>query len=106
MVNLKSINYKEQILKLCANFKDFEQTINELGVQTCQMSKVPKCQKCQTFYSLFKDSFFESFDKRLFELLQMIKCWSVELTIAKTVSFLKMQDIPACRQTVAKVFKM
>ena len=36
----------------------------------------------------------------------MIKCWSVELTIAKTVSFLKMQDIPACRQTVAKVFKM
>jgi kinesin family protein 20 len=30
----KSINYKEQILKLCANFKDFEQTINELGVQT------------------------------------------------------------------------
>jgi hypothetical protein len=44
--------------------------------------------KFQTFYSLYEGTFFEQFKKPLFDILAIIKCWALELTIAKTIQFL------------------
>ena len=42
--------------------------------------------------------------KPLFVFLQIIKAWSLELTITKTVSALKIEDTSATRQTIGKTF--
>jgi len=42
--------------------------------------------------------------KPLFVFLQIIKAWSLELTVTKTVSALKIEDTCATRQTIGKIF--
>ena len=64
-----------------------------------------RCPKCQTFYSLYDNTFFEAFKKPLYDVLQIIKCWALELTIAKTIEFLKLENSESSRQTVGKIFK-
>jgi hypothetical protein len=34
-----------------------------------------------------------------------IKCWSLELTICKTIDYLRMDNTAICRQMIAKIFK-
>jgi hypothetical protein len=38
--------------------------------------------------------------------LPIIKCWALELTIEKTIQYLKFENSIACRQTIGKTFKL
>ena len=38
-------------------------------------------------------------------MLNIIKCWSLELSISKSIDYLKMDNTTVCRQTIAKIFK-
>lgn len=64
-----------------------------------------RCPRCQTYYSLNEGTFLEQFKLSLFEMLNIIKCWSLELSISKTIDYLKMDNTTVCRQTIAKIFK-
>jgi hypothetical protein len=61
--------------------------------------------KCQTFYSLYAGTFFEQFQKPLFDILAIIKCWALVLKISKTIQYLKFEESELCRQTIGKIFK-
>jgi hypothetical protein len=64
-----------------------------------------RCPRCQTFNTLNEGTFFEQFKLPVFEILSIIKCWSLELTICKTIDYLRMDNTAICRQAIAKIFK-
>jgi hypothetical protein len=39
-------------------------------------------------------------------MLSIIKCWALELTIEKTIQYLKFENSDACRQTIGKTFNL
>ena len=51
-----------------------------------------RCMKCSTYYSLYGGTFFGNFKKPLFEIFSIFKCWSVELSVSKSLAILKYQD--------------
>jgi hypothetical protein len=51
-----------------------------------------RCMKCSTCYSMYDGSFFGNFKKPLFEILSIIKCWSAELSVVKSLAILGYQD--------------
>jgi hypothetical protein len=59
-----------------------------------------RCPRCQTFCTLNESTFFEKFKLPFFEILSIIKCWSLELTICKTIDYLRMDNTAICRQTI------
>ena len=38
-------------------------------------------------------------------MLNIIKCWSLELSISKTIDYLKLDNTTVCRQTIGEIFK-
>ena len=64
-----------------------------------------RCNSCQTFQSIFDGTFFSLFRKRLFVLLLIINCWSVELTISKALSLLVLEDVEITRQTIGDLYQ-
>jgi hypothetical protein len=54
---------------------------------------------------LYEGTFFEQFKKPLFDILAIIKCAALELTISKTIQYLKFEESELCRKTIGKIFK-
>ena len=63
-----------------------------------------RCNSCGATSSVFNGTFFQLFRKPVREIMIVIKCWAVELTIAKTIHVLKLEDINITRQTVGIIF--
>ena len=63
-----------------------------------------RCTGCASFSSLYSGTMLATNRKPINEVIEMIKCWSAELTIAKTCDFLTMQGIEVSRQTVGKLW--
>ena len=62
-----------------------------------------RCKKCHTYQSIFDGSFFSLMRKRLFDILLVIKCWSLQLTIAKSCDYMEIEKIPIDRTTIGNL---
>lgn len=63
-----------------------------------------RCPKCKRPTTLQLNSFFSLFRKPLCLMVQIIKCWAVEMTISKTVEMLKIENLNSQREMVGRVF--
>lgn len=59
-----------------------------------------RCKKCRTYQSIFDGSFFSLMRKRLFDIVLILKCWSLQLSIAKTVDYLVIDKISIDSKTI------
>ena len=59
-----------------------------------------RCSKCRTFQSIFEGTMFSMFQKLLFDIIFIIKCWSLQLTISKSMDLAKQEGVSVCRQTL------
>jgi hypothetical protein len=63
------------------------------------------CNGCKTYKSVYDGSFFSLFRKPIRIVLATVKCWSAHLTIAKTLTTLKLHfNADIHRDTVANLF--
>jgi hypothetical protein len=63
------------------------------------------CNGCKSYKTIFEGSFFSLFRKPIRTVLAIIKCWSAQLTINKTISSIKLHlDSDIHRETVSCLF--
>ena len=64
-----------------------------------------RCKECKSYCSLYTGTIFSTSSKNIVDLMEMAKCWALNLTIEKTVELLKMSNTDSSRQTVGKFFR-
>ncbi|CAF0747971.1 unnamed protein product [Brachionus calyciflorus] len=64
-----------------------------------------RCTKCASFFSLYEGTFFGIFKIPILIICQLIKCWSLEIGIAKSCELNILDEIKISRYTVSKIFK-
>ena len=62
--------------------------------------------KCQKFHSLFVNSFFGLFQKPFWLMVELIKCWCIQMSISKAVDKLRIDDLSIDRHVVGKLYRM
>lgn len=65
--------------------------------------KIIQWSSC-SFFSVTEGTFFSLFRKPIYEVCEIIKCWSAGLTCTKAEGILRLGNIDVCRQTIAGVY--
>ena len=64
-----------------------------------------RCSSCGSFQSLYSCTLLSASKKPIVEVVEMVRFWSAEVTIAKACSLLAMLNIEVTRQTIGKLWR-
>ncbi|CAF0934340.1 unnamed protein product [Brachionus calyciflorus] len=93
---------KNKLCKKCDLNMTIKKRYKEL--KECSINYSWRCNKCGSFYSLYDETFFSLFKLNIYIMIQLIKCWSLEMSISKTCDYIKIDEKKVSRYTVSKLF--
>ena len=64
-----------------------------------------RCYACRSYMSLYTGTIFSTSSKNILELIEIVRCWALNMTIDMTLNVLKMEHNDSSRQTIGKFFR-